>query len=1132
MIIELLTPERIRPLFHNTYYHRGVAYYQEDRVHDLDIEIKTNSEIITACVEGEGGNHYQVVIELNGKAEIVNIKSKCTCPIGNNCKHTVATLLTAIEDYEFMISEPEDDDHDDFAEQFLWQTAPSQNSPIDAWLKDLKSIIKEEKQPVKPIFDESYSLRYIFYCTSYSNSELHLKTQLVRNLKAGGLGASKDFSSTSDSHQRHLYPIDKDLIIKIEIAKAHLNGYYTYNDSFKGPLLETYLPEILSTQRCHWAAPNPITLNFAEPKTAEVSWRTDDKGIQHLTFQFSEGDPLDYQIFIIDQAWYINKKTGQMGLFKTNLDLRLLKMLLSAPKLPPQAAEKLVNVLDESYKFDLVTRPKLLTTDTIETISPRVRLKLYQAPLVKNGFDEKGWKVHQVNKPLAALMFDYKGNEIHWHDKRETLSLANDKVVTLVKRNKKIENRAYETLNNHGATLIEKVYDYNQFKQNKDWLNQFILETSQCDPLNFSYRVLPELQKQGWDIEISPDYPYQIINEEINEWYSTIEEEKGTYNWFNLELGIIIGEEKINLLPVLQQILKKLQNTKHNIQQSSEPILARLPNGRFIPLPAERIQRILNVLIELYDGNSLSEDDLLRLSKLHAARLLELEATTGAAKLRWFGGEKLKTLAEKLTQFKKIEDVAIPKEFNGELRPYQAEGVNWLQFLREYEFGGILADDMGLGKTIQTLCHLAIEKSSGRCQKPSLIVAPTSLMFNWQSEAQRFVPHLKILILHGSQRKSFFEKISDYDLVFTTYPLLKQDKDILLHQEFYFLILDEAQSIKNAKSLATQIVQQIKAQHRLCLTGTPLENHLGELWSLFHFMMPGLLGDEKKFNSLFRNPIEKQNNQERRLHLNRRIAPFLLRRTKSEVIKELPEKINILQQLEIEGEQRDLYEMIRVTLQKKIKDEIAKLGFARSQIVILDALLKLRQICCDPRLLKTESLKSTTIKSAKLELLMTFLPELIEEGRRILLFSQFTEMLKLIEIELQSQKIPYVQLTGQTKDRATPVKQFQEGKVPLFLISLKAGGTGLNLTAADTVIHYDPWWNPAVEDQATDRAHRIGQNKAVFVYKLVTKGTVEEKILEMQQNKRALMEGLFSETENNTSHFTEKHLQELFEPLQ
>lgn len=439
---------------------------------------------------------------------------------------------------------------------------------------------------------------------------------------------------------------------------------------------------------------------------------------------------------------------------------------------------------------------------------------------------------------------------------------------------------------------------------------------------------------------------------------------------------------------------------------------------------------------------------------------------------------------------------------------------------------------MGLGKTIQALSHLTLEKTSGRMKHPCLIVAPTSLMFNWRMEAERFTPHLKLMVLHGAKRKDQFNLIAQYDLILTTYPLLVRDKEILLKQNFYLLILDEAQFIKNSKSLAAQIALQIKASHRLCLTGTPMENHLGELWSLFHFMMPGLLGEEKKFSRLFRTPIEKHGNEERSQHLNKRIAPFLLRRTKDLVVKELPKKVETIRHVELDGAQRDLYETIRVTMQKKIRQEIAKLGLARSHIIILDALLKLRQICCDPRLLKTKTTKKKIAKSAKLELLITLIPELIEEGRHILLFSQFTEMLGLIEDELNKKKINYVKLTGQTKDRATPVKQFQNGTVPLFLISLKAGGTGLNLTAADVVIHYDPWWNPAVENQATDRAHRIGQNKTVFVYKFVAKGTVEEKILDMQQHKHALMKGLFSDKNTGKLKLSEKDLQGLFDPLE
>ena len=309
-----------------------------------------------------------------------------------------------------------------------------------------------------------------------------------------------------------------------------------------------------------------------------------------------------------------------------------------------------------------------------------------------------------------------------------------------------------------------------------------------------------------------------------------------------------------------------------------------------------------------------------------------------------------------------------------------------------------------------------------------------------------------------------------------------------------------------------------------------MENHLGELWSLFDFLMPGLLGDERQFRNLFRNPIEKFGDKDRSHSLTRRIAPFLLRRTKGEVAKELPPKTEILRSVELAGSQRDLYESIRLAMHEKVQREINQKGMARSHIIILDALLKLRQACCDPRLLKLDAAKAVT-QSAKLESLMDMLPELIEEGRRVLLFSQFTSMLALIEAELRKVDLEYVLLTGDTTDRATPVQRFQNGAVPLFLISLKAGGTGLNLTAADTVIHYDPWWNPAVENQATDRAHRIGQDKPVFVYKLITLGTVEEKIMAMQTRKKELADSLFDPEAKNGPQLTADDLSALFEPL-
>ena len=393
-----------------------------------------------------------------------------------------------------------------------------------------------------------------------------------------------------------------------------------------------------------------------------------------------------------------------------------------------------------------------------------------------------------------------------------------------------------------------------------------------------------------------------------------------------------------------------------------------------------------------------------------------------------------------------------------------------------------------------------------------------------------FAPALSVLSLHGPERKARFAEIPEHDVVLTTYPLLWRDADELMQHSYHLLILDEAQTVKNAQSQSAEAVRKIDARHRLCLTGTPLENHLGELWSQFDFLLPGFLGTSKQFTRHWRTPIEKQGDMARRSLLARRIRPFILRRKKEDVARELPPKTIIVRSVELEGAQRDLYETVRAAMDAKVRDEIARMGFARSQIVILDALLKLRQVCCDPRLIKTDAAAKVK-ERAKLDLLMDMLPELVDEGRKILLFSQFTGMLALIAAELDARKIAYVTLTGDTADREAPVRQFQDGPVPVFLISLKAGGVGLNLTAADTVIHYDPWWNPAVENQATDRAHRLGQTKAVFVYKLVVAGSIEEKILALQDKKATLAAGILAEDHEGSVKFGEDDIKALFAPL-
>jgi len=392
----------------------------------------------------------------------------------------------------------------------------------------------------------------------------------------------------------------------------------------------------------------------------------------------------------------------------------------------------------------------------------------------------------------------------------------------------------------------------------------------------------------------------------------------------------------------------------------------------------------------------------------------------------------------------------------------------------------------------------------------------------------RFAPGLKVLVLHGPDRQEHFGEIGAHDVVITTYPLLARDREALSAQEWHVVVLDEAQAIKNPDAIAARVARELKAQQRLCLTGTPVENHLGELWSLFSFLSPGFLGDRRRFTRDWRRPIEVEGNEQRQQQLARRVRPFLLRRTKADVAAELPPKTEIVERVEMEPSQRDVYESIRLTMHERVRQAIATQGLARSHIILLDALLKLRQACCDPRLLKLETAKAMRARSAKFDRLLEMLPELLEDGRRILLFSQFTSMLALIAEALHEAGIPYVLLTGDTRDRETPVRSFQSGAVPLFLISLKAGGVGLNLTAADTVIHYDPWWNPAVEEQATDRAHRIGQEKPVFVYRLVALASIEEKMEELKARKRNLAAGIFDAEGGTALDLTEADIDELF----
>jgi SNF2 family DNA or RNA helicase len=515
-----------------------------------------------------------------------------------------------------------------------------------------------------------------------------------------------------------------------------------------------------------------------------------------------------------------------------------------------------------------------------------------------------------------------------------------------------------------------------------------------------------------------------------------------------------------------------------------------------------------------------AEGDSLRFLPSQAMILDALLAAQPEADL----DEHFVKVRQKLRTFEGVKPASEPATFRGELRAYQRDGLGWLNFLRDFGFGGCLADDMGLGKTVQVLALLEQRRrdtQNGKERRPSLVVAPRSLVFNWIDESQRFTPELRAINYTGLQRGEALERLADCDLLVTTYGTLRRDIVKLREIPFDYAILDEAQAIKNSSSQSAKACRLLNARHRLVMTGTPVENHLGDLWSQFEFLNPGMLG--RSGGGLFTGKASKDPVS---LDLLRQaLRPFLLRRTKEAVLTELPQKTEQTLYCELDAKQRKLYNELRDHYRALLTGKIKEQGLAKSKIHVLEALLRLRQAACHPALIDKGKSK---LPSAKMETLLEQLGEVLDEGHKALVFSQFTSLLAIVRTELDARKLTYEYLDGQTRDRKAKVERFQnDADCRLFLISLKAGGQGLNLTAADYVFILDPWWNPAAEAQAVDRAHRIGQTKPVFAYRLIAKDTVEEKILQLQGEKRQLAEAIVSADENLLRTLTADDLQML-----
>lgn len=1056
-------------------------------------------------------------IQMNVNYSDEYVRGSCNCH-EEKCPHIAALALSALRQ---------------LSNQPPFELKPITSTPkIETLPYQIQEWIKQNSKT-----DDATYKKTILLSPCESNDKPNIAAFEIHgiNIKKGGIfGASTPLNFYNFSSFLIKNPTQNDMLYR-EIRKYFTEDdpdYITFDGRFGAQILQDLLDKNLLVE-------NTVSYKFiakGEDRDVAFNWTTNENG---LCFLKSEEDLL---FFCTDPVYYWDIKKNCIGLASSkNGDI---KTMLKTPPLPVGILNTVAKAIEKNTSLP---KPPTYNKKAVRKILPKPIMALTQQEFhmypehTKNGkgfsiFDMAFLSLGKTQNHVSVLgmeiSFQYGDVRVPYESSQNNVSSVADGILIEDTRNIPFEEKkikeldlvkfkpksAHRALSNTTCYIPKTVQGIptDLLDQEQMWMDWVVSEAS-------------KYERRGWTVDTRDILGYNILTPDTEGDYIDFNETTGM-EWFSTELGITVDGQKMNIVPMLVQLLKSrddiLKHVEKKIDEGDKHFFIKLEKNQVIPLPIKRAHQFLMFLQDLFH-RPLNENGHLILKKNELFYLSLLEKANEHSSLRWKGPKDCLNLAKRLSNFSEIPKVPVPKTLQATLRHYQEDGFSWMMFLKEHGLSGILADDMGLGKTVQTLAYIAKVKEDGDLYNPILIVAPTSLMVNWAQEIKKFAPSFTFLVLHGKEREEFFDEIQKHDIVLTTYPLLYRDHERLLSHQFHTIILDEAQLIKNAKAQATLIVQQLKAYNRFCLSGTPLENHLGELWSLFHFLMPGFLGSDTEFKRMYRRPIEKENNEHRKKMLLRRIKPFVLRRTKDQVVLDLPPKTEIILKSSMEKDQRDLYETVRSSLHKKVRDEIAKQGFEKSQIIILDALLKLRQICCDPRLLKTHN--HTNVKeSAKLEQLMDILKEMIEEGRKILLFSQFSSMIELLEERCVRENISYVTLTGQTKNRKKPIETFQNGEVSLFLISLKAGGTGLNLTTADTVIHYDPWWNPSVEKQATDRAHRIGQTKKVFVYKMICEGSVEEKILELQAKKGALAQAILDGDAKAGPLFTKDDLDSLF----
>ncbi len=1107
--------------FPSQYLARGRKLSDEGKVLDIDHFIGSKSGFVgTARVQGTRSQPYKVSITGKCEREGWIFWGSCTCPVSEDCKHVAAFVY----DLQKAIDGAEEEGEEDGAH--------------DRWLSALSKVVKPEEK-VEEVAKKRRTEGVAFLVTPRDDGFLEVGFAKIAYPATKEARIENPSFSPGQTALRPAYMQEGDFELitafRERLPNAPDANFHWYEVRvLQGAYALSLLPGLFESGRFFMGQevgrkgdPLPESLKDGPPILLGAKWEVSGEGEYAPSIGLPSGEAL---LVEIDGPYYLDPESHFLGPVELmpGQSVEFLQLWLRGPRVDVEKAMQLSMEMEGRGIPLTVPRPVTLEEEVLLHEGPKPVLTLGRVDLLPSGMPSSfGSAVSLAVPPVITgrLAFRY-GEEELWFssEERQVTKLAKENMLLVIERDLDAEKECRLELERVGLQLVRDLFDAKVVGE--EHFDHFGLskEPNEWDVTwaDFQARTVPKLERAGWEVRLEPSYDLNVV--EADSMYAELSEDSAPgIDWFQFDTGIVTTEgQRQSLLDLIANFLKSGASIPEDseIDEDQRVVVADQLGKSFFNLPAKRFFRIVRSVRDLYNR---PEDGLHPLDAACLCESLELDESKTLADLR--------ALGEQLKKKEPHVPVPLPKMIKAELRDYQKEGFQWLQFLARHHLHGILADDMGLGKTLQTLTHLAAEVESGRAEgRPSLVVAPTSVVPNWEMEARKFAPSLKVLVLHGPLRKKRFREIGDFDLVITSYALLQRDEAEHLKHTYHLAILDEAQYIKNPVAKVSKSACELDVRHRVCLSGTPMENHLGELWSLVRFLMPGLLGSLETFNKAFRHPIERQGDEDAQRRLNARMSNLILRRTKDQVVLELPPKTEIIHRIALTKEQQEIYESVRSAMDSKVRDAIADKGLARSQIIVLDALLRLRQICCHPKLIKTEIAKKAK-RSAKLDFLVELLETLVGEGRRILLFSQFTTMLAMIEEHLKKEKIAFVKITGATRNRKAPVEKFQKGETPVFLISLKAGGTGLNLTAADTVIHYDPWWNPAAENQATDRAHRIGQTNPVFVHKLISEGSIEERILDLQAKKSKLVEALLSEKTSKLRLDTET-LEDLLAPIE